>query len=77
MSNTVHSKKVQSSVEIAEILSHFLRKNFVKTMVLLKKLLKSWFDEKKIQYEREFLVFPHSVLWKCNFHAHIHIVSWN
>ena len=32
--------------EIAEILSHtFFIKNFVKAMVLLKKLLNSWFDE--------------------------------
>ena len=33
-------------------LSHFFCKNFVKAMVLLKKLLKCWFDEKKFQWER-------------------------
>ena len=37
-------------------LSHFFRKNFVKTMVFLKKLLNSWFDEIFFS-EREFLVF--------------------
>ena len=35
-------------------LSHFYRKNFVKAMVLLKKLQKSWFDEIFFS-EREFL----------------------
>ena len=39
-------------------LSHFFRKNFVKAMILFKKLLNSWFDEKNFS-EREFLVFPH------------------
>ena len=33
-------------------LSHFFRKNFVKTMVLLKKWLNSWFDEIFFQWER-------------------------
>ena len=51
-----------SGVEIADILSHFFRKNFVKATVLLKKLLNSWFDEKKFSSsEREFLVFLHCV----------------
>ena len=56
------SKLQQHSVEIAEILdnSHFFRKNFVKAMVLLKKLLNSWFDEFFFS-EREFRVFPHCV----------------
>ena len=36
----------------------FFCKNFVKAMVLLKKLLNSWFDE-KIFREGEFFVFPH------------------
>ena len=39
-------------------LSHFFRKNFVKAMILLKKLLNSWFDEKNFQWERIFGV-PH------------------
>jgi len=33
-------------------LSHFFHKNFVKAMVLLKKLLKSWYDEIFFQWER-------------------------
>ena len=47
-SHTVHS------VEIAEI----LRKNFVKAINLIKKLLNSWFDDFFFG-EREFLVFQH------------------
>ena len=35
---------------------HYVRKNFVKAMALLKKLLNSWFDEIFFS-EREFLVF--------------------
>ena len=40
------------NVEITEILSHFFRKNFVKALVLLKKLLNRWFDEIFFQWER-------------------------
>ena len=54
---------LHNSVEIAEILSHSFRKNFVKAMVLLKKLLNSWFDEKNFR-EREFLVLPHCMYVK-------------
>ena len=49
------------SVEIAEILSLFFRKNFVKAIVLPKKLLNSRFN--KIFFsDREFLVFTHCVV---------------
>ena len=41
-------------------LSHFFRKNFVKAMVLLKKLLNSWFDEIFFQWER---ISRFSTLW--------------
>ena len=56
-------------MEIAEILSHtFFRKNFVKTIVLVKKLPNSLFDEIFFS-EREFLVFPHCVVI-CEFIPH-------
>ena len=45
-------------------LSHFFRKNFVKAMDLLMKLLNSWFDEIFFS-DREFLVFPHCVIVSC------------
>ena len=50
----------QHSVEIVEILSHtFIAKISWKQRVYqIKKLLNSWFDEKKFS-EREFPVFPH------------------
>ena len=41
----IHSVR---SRKIAEILSHFLVKNFVKSTFLLKSLIKSWFHEKMI-----------------------------
>ena len=41
-------------------LSHFFRKNFVKSMVLLKKSLNSWFDEIFYQWER---ISRFSTLW--------------
>ena len=57
-------------------LSHFFRKNFVKAMVLRKKLLNNWFDEIFFS-EREFLVFPQYVVclwWKITILPNI---SWN
>ena len=42
---------------LREFSSHFFRKNFVKAMVLLKKLLNIWFDEYFFSIERKFLVF--------------------
>ena len=42
----IHSENCRNS------LSHLFRKNFVKAMVLLKKLLNSWFDEIFFQWER-------------------------
>ena len=60
------SSSHRHNVEIAKILSHtFFWKKIVKAMVLLKKLLNSWFDEKN--YVREFLVFPHCDLEKREF----------
>ena len=41
-------------------LSHFFRINFVKVIVLQKKLLKSWFDEEKFEWER---ISRFSTLW--------------
>ena len=49
----------EHSVEITEIYSHFFGKNFVKVMVLLTKLLNSWFD--KIFFNKsKFFIFPKS-----------------
>ena len=42
------------------LLSHFIGENFVKATVLLKKSLKSWFDEKNYG-ESKFFLFPHCV----------------
>ena len=54
---------IAQCVEIAEI-PHFFCKYFVKAMVLLKKLLNSWFDENFFQWERIYR-FPHcAVVWK-------------
>ena len=58
------SRKIQSLLHSAQCgncrhsLSHFFRKIFVKAMVVLKKLLKCWFNEIFFS-EREFYVFPH------------------
>ena len=52
--NDWFDEKILSSlvhVEITKILSHFFHKNFVKATVLLKKLLKSWFDEIFLRWE--------------------------
>ena len=46
-------------------LSHFFRKNFVKAMVLLKKLLNSWFDDFFFQWERISRFFT-----LCSLHPH-------
>ena len=43
------------------LLSHFFGKNFVKPTFLLKKLLKSWFDEIFFG-ESKFFILPHCVL---------------
>ena len=54
---------VQHSVKITRIYSHsFFGKNFVKVTLLLKKLLKSWFDEILIWWE--FFRFSHCTVWK-------------
>ena len=45
-------------------LSHFFRKNFVKAMVLLKKLLNSWFDEIFFR-ESKFIILPHCGNYSC------------
>ena len=47
-------------------LSHFFRKNFVKAMDLLKKLLKSWFDELFLWFCWKIINFPnfHFTVWK-------------
>ena len=42
------------------LLSHFLAKNFVKITFLLKKILKSWFDE---FFDGWQFIFPHFVTW--------------
>ena len=47
------------SVKITEIYSHTFGKNFVKSMFLLKKLLKNWFHE--INFVRVNLLFFHTV----------------
>ena len=62
------------SVEISEIYSHtILHKKFVKVMLLLKKLLNSWFDE--------FFQWEHSnTVWKSRkfiySHAFLAKLSW-
>ena len=43
------------------MLSHFFRKNFVKAMVLLNKLLNSWFDDISFQWWERISRF--SILW--------------
>ena len=51
-------------------LSHFFPKNFVKAMVLLKKLLNSWFDEIFFQWERIFRFSTLCVIDSQDFSAH-------
>ena len=52
ISRNIFSVKVFQVVLCTEILSHIFDKNFVKSMVLLKKLLNSWFDDFFFQWER-------------------------
>ena len=58
-------------------LSHFFHKNFLKALVLLKKLLNTWLD-KFFFSEREFLVFPHCEchsVEKREIHCHANLFS--
>ena len=58
MQNCGHFSYRRAQCENYRISLTLFCKSFVKAMILLKKLLNSWFDEKKFS-ERGFLVFPH------------------
>ena len=63
-------------------LSRILGKIYVKVIIILNKLLKSWFDE-IFFWEREFLVFPHGEMFfakvKCSmgYEISVNLTRWH
>ena len=54
----------EHSVVISEVYCHTFLTNFVKVTFILKKILKSWFDEKCLG-DSKFFIFPHCGERKC------------